>query len=761
MTSILLAAVLGATASDAKPVVAVLYFDNNTNQAEFDVLRKGLAEMMVTDLVAWDGVTVVERDRIEAVLGELKLQSSKAFDKSTTVKVGKLVGATHLIGGAFILQGDKLRVTARIINQRTGEVVGKGSVEVTDDKDRIFDIEQQLVDKLTVAIDLRLKDPTQRKRAKAPNLDALLQYSRAIDLSDRGRIDEAQKAMAAVVSKSPTFGMARERKEYLLKKLKEAEERRKDAVTDAVAALGKRADDELAKVKDFSKLPRPEQERMLLMRGLKAQFLARLLKQALSWRLDHPRVVKVGKEADALKIMQAWVANERALRDEATAWTPEHGVRGSLEFRDELLEQVKAAGFKERVTVSPIELTSDLAEFIVLGELNDGQNFDVAPPLGALVPAEFDVAMAELDEAIDQAEAAWKKAPPGNRRYEENLFARTIQTKAELLQELRRDDDAASAWQRLMDALPTSDSATRAEKAIKAIIEGSGNERRDHAEFERDLANCEDFHAPGEIRFHLRRAGLKGLDEIARILEEKCLGVPGLTSAWERFYSSLASTAARAEDCDRAKKWHLMKYTFGQVGPRGFGTYLERDEGWCTYGFSEDTLPALVRVSVTNNGYKDERDPLVRKGLQDLLEEEIGARGFAIESGGAYHGGNHLFWFDAEVRGDDWVVTVRSSGNDERRPVASKGGVLDLEAVLGPALGGLRDGAPPGPRKPVKKISLQLAVEYGRAMDLFEDRKWSEARAAFEALATKYPDVRPARMRAQLAAAKERKEQSR
>lgn len=759
MTSLLLAAVLSAAASGGKPVVSVLYFENRTGNADLDVLRKGLSEMMVTDLVAWDGVTVVERERLEAVLGELKLQSSKAFDKATTVKVGKLIGAQYVITGSMFRQGERLRVDAQIVKVQDGKVVASASIE--EQQDRIFDIEQQLTDKLTVAIDLKLKDPSQRKRAKAPNLDALLQYSRAIDLSDRGRYDEAQKAMAAVVSKSPTFGMARERKEYLLKKLKEAEERRKDAVTDAVAALGKLADDELAKVKDYAKLSEPEQEHVLLMRGLRSQFLARLLKQALSWRLDHPRVIKVGKEADALKIMQAWVANERALRDEAQAWTPQYGVRGTLDFRGDLLEQVKAAGFDERVNVEPYELTNDLAEFIVLGRIDDGQYFDVAPPLGVLVPKEHDLAMAELDEAIDRAEADWKKAPPGNRGWQENAFRRVITTKAEILEDLRRDDDAAAAWQRLMDVMPTSDAASRAEQAIKAIIEGSGNERREHAEFESDLASCEDFHIPGEISFHLRRGGLKGLDEIARIMEAKCLGVPGLASAWERFYSSLAADAAKAEDCERAKKWHLMKYTFGQTGPYEFDKYLVRDQGWCNYGLTEATLPALVRVTVTSNGYKDKRQPLIGKALQDLLEEEVGARGFALESGGSSHGGNRPFWFDPEMQGDEFGVTVRALGNDERRLVMSKGGVLDLGAVLGPALGGLKNGAPPGPRQPLKKISLALALEYGQAMELFEDRKWTEAREAFEALAKKYPDLRPARVRAEMAGAKERKEKSR
>ena len=69
-TVLALALVTGA-ADPSKPAIAVLYFENNSGSADLELMRKGLADMMVTDLVAWDGVTVVERERLEAVLAEL------------------------------------------------------------------------------------------------------------------------------------------------------------------------------------------------------------------------------------------------------------------------------------------------------------------------------------------------------------------------------------------------------------------------------------------------------------------------------------------------------------------------------------------------------------------------------------------------------------------------------------------------------------------------------------------------------------------
>ncbi len=104
MTSIALVILLtAASAETSKPVVSVLYFENSTGDASLDVLRKGLADMIITDLVAWDGVTVVERTRLEAVLSELKLQQSKAIDRAPAVKVGKIIRAQYAITGSMFL----------------------------------------------------------------------------------------------------------------------------------------------------------------------------------------------------------------------------------------------------------------------------------------------------------------------------------------------------------------------------------------------------------------------------------------------------------------------------------------------------------------------------------------------------------------------------------------------------------------------------------------------------------------------------------
>lgn len=732
MTALLALALLAAApAGDARPTLSVLYFDNNTGASELDVLGKGLAELMATDLVAWDGVVVVERARLEAVLGELKLQKGAAFDKASTAKLGQLLGARYLVLGAIQRDGDELQVTARLVEAATGEAAVATSARGA--ADGVFDLEQRLVERLTAAIGLKLGDPMKRRRAKVPDLDALLAYSRALDLSDTGDVEGAERALQALVSKAPTFGLARERRADLAERLKEARARRRDAVTDAVLEVGRLADEALEDGRDFSKLKPDAQARRLMFRGLRAQVLARLLKQKLSSRLESPRVVRPGAEAQALGLMRAWVDNQRVLREEASRWKPAVGPRIDVAVPPELREPVRAAGFKESVAVEDAVITLSLAEFILGGSLEDGAHFTVAPPLGAMDEAEGARARAELDAAIDAVQRRLGGGDPIANRRTEAVLVRLTTSLARLLEAQEDDDGAAVVWQRLIDALPTSDGATAAEKAIEAIIAGRSELRRQGGVLQRALATCAEFHVQQVQSARLRQRGLAGLEGLARQLEERCLGQPGLTTSWGRFYRSLASVAARADACALAKRWHLMAYTWGGTDRRALETQAAR-EPWCQYGF-DDALPPVVMVLAPS--LREGRHDAIRRALQVLLGEELGARGVIVDDS-SRGGRSALISLGLEARGAEVAASLRFSGAAvEPRTVAveSRAGELDVGSLADAVLVGLKPGAPIAPCERVGAAKLSLLEAFGRGLLLFDRRRFTEAREVLEGVA--------------------------
>jgi TolB-like protein len=77
--------------------IAISYFDNSSGDAKYNALSKGIADMLITDLSKIKGVTIVEREKLEKLIQEIKLGQSKYFDPSTAQKLGKGLGAQNIL----------------------------------------------------------------------------------------------------------------------------------------------------------------------------------------------------------------------------------------------------------------------------------------------------------------------------------------------------------------------------------------------------------------------------------------------------------------------------------------------------------------------------------------------------------------------------------------------------------------------------------------------------------------------------------------
>jgi TolB-like protein len=113
-------------ATAGKPVIAVMYFDNNSfgkDRADYDGLGKGIADMLITDMASNPSVRIVERERIQALLTEQNLTKGGAVDPQTAIRLGKIVGAQYMITGGFMSDGKgNLVLTARAINVETSAI---------------------------------------------------------------------------------------------------------------------------------------------------------------------------------------------------------------------------------------------------------------------------------------------------------------------------------------------------------------------------------------------------------------------------------------------------------------------------------------------------------------------------------------------------------------------------------------------------------------------------------------------------------------
>ena len=197
-----LALVAGSAFAQSKPTVAVLPFTNGAigkANDELAPLSKGLSDLLGGSLASNPGIRVVERDRIQAVLDEQKLSSGGAVDAATAVKIGKIIGAHHMITGTFVTEkSGVMRVVTRVFNVETTELVSGGGAEETGTTAAIL----PLIDKLAAKQNKNLKLPdipaqareehaaAAKKQEKVP-FQAVMLYSRALDEQDHGNKDKA------------------------------------------------------------------------------------------------------------------------------------------------------------------------------------------------------------------------------------------------------------------------------------------------------------------------------------------------------------------------------------------------------------------------------------------------------------------------------------------------------------------------------------------------------------------------------------------
>jgi TolB-like protein len=192
--------------------IAIIYFDNSSSEPALDKLKKGLADMLITDLSNINMLTIVERDKIEAILQEQKLNNSKDFDPNTASKIGKLLGAQIILTGGYFEMLGSLRVDARFIDVQTGKILKADGVD--GETKNFFKLQKQLTWKIVKNLDTKVSEEeksfiaNQEKQNKLTFEDSKL-YSDALDFYDKKNNKKAMELLDRIIKKYPEFQPAK------------------------------------------------------------------------------------------------------------------------------------------------------------------------------------------------------------------------------------------------------------------------------------------------------------------------------------------------------------------------------------------------------------------------------------------------------------------------------------------------------------------------------------------------------------------------
>ena len=216
-TQLALVALIAAPAvaqDDLRPTVAVLPFVNSaigSTHDELAPLSKGIADLLITDLAQNTGIRVVERENLMRLLEEQNLGRDGRVDDATAARIGKLLGAKHMVTGTFLTdRSGTMVITIKSIDSETGRIswadVSRGK---TDD---FLTIVSNVSQKANQGLKLPALTPAARQtsEAKAKKQEkvpfaAVMMYSRAISAQDAGNKAEAITLFKQAIDRFPDF----------------------------------------------------------------------------------------------------------------------------------------------------------------------------------------------------------------------------------------------------------------------------------------------------------------------------------------------------------------------------------------------------------------------------------------------------------------------------------------------------------------------------------------------------------------------------
>ncbi len=207
LISMVLAVYLSAAVAFAQETnpqtIGILYFENNSvvDKDKLDPLKKGLTEMLITEMSKIKSLKVVDRQRIQSAVEELNLDETDVVDKETSQKVGKLLNVkVLLIGGFSNLFGDKFRIDAHIVSTETGQTLKEE--EETGDLDQFLTMIKSFVKKISDDLDVKLSavEEDQLESTKDGKFDGYVTYAQGLNLEDSGdKLEKEGKSGAAAV----------------------------------------------------------------------------------------------------------------------------------------------------------------------------------------------------------------------------------------------------------------------------------------------------------------------------------------------------------------------------------------------------------------------------------------------------------------------------------------------------------------------------------------------------------------------------------
>jgi tetratricopeptide (TPR) repeat protein len=188
----------------------------NLGSAEYAPLGKSLAAMLIDNLQALPEVTVLERERVQALVDEAKLAEAGLVEASTAVRAGRLLRAGKVAAGSHIdytASPTHLKLEAVLLDVDEARQLAEASRE--SPVERFYELVPAIASEFVPVLTRKTVGelpPDRQTRVQQPHtksLPAALAFGRALEAKDRKDAEEARRQCEQAEKEDPDFELAK------------------------------------------------------------------------------------------------------------------------------------------------------------------------------------------------------------------------------------------------------------------------------------------------------------------------------------------------------------------------------------------------------------------------------------------------------------------------------------------------------------------------------------------------------------------------
>lgn len=190
--------------------VAILNFQNLTNDRSLDWLRRGLTDMLTTEFAQSRYINVITMQRLSEVAQQSGKGERDLDDPSTAAAIARQASAEIILTGRFYHQYDSLCIEVEMIDAVTTQILRRETVRGAS-LERIFAMVDSLSERLRATMRGNMEERSQGGVTLAEithSVEAFRYYSMGLENMDKFLWNEAAKCFKDALKYDSTFAAA-------------------------------------------------------------------------------------------------------------------------------------------------------------------------------------------------------------------------------------------------------------------------------------------------------------------------------------------------------------------------------------------------------------------------------------------------------------------------------------------------------------------------------------------------------------------------